>query len=497
MCDTCDIKAEETIRYRLDQLRSADQMLRESVKSGEYAKISEEIRTIQCKRHTWGWKIYLCFCTVVCSIRERHFLRLLGNVAKGNLNAVKVELLRSDRLKQKIGVLESAKQAAGGDVQQCVEKQQNAVLAIMDAYHSAKKKVLLFMAPYFSRERLADGYFQRVQAIDRMIPEDHLRIYASWLDADSENGLPQVCIWDDAHIEIRYPHPDPINDERIHQIARRAEVVYHHSITFANELVTRDTEIRKAFDMHGAYPEELRMYGRDAQAAIDEQQEKLAMEYGQCLICVTQSMACHLAQKYGKIPEHVIILPIFDEDKLHRCMSLKKTQSPKSTVVYAGGMQKWQNVEKMQEAIHWTEGKFQFRIFTPEPDIFWKKWKYARKPREIQVCKKSPDAVVAAYAMCTYGFLLREDIVVNSVACPTKLVEYLAAGIIPILDSPNIGDFVQDGMKYVSLSDFVSGRLPTEAEGNAYVSQNIEVVHKLENRYQQGKLALCAWLEQD
>ena len=38
--------------------------------------------------------------------------------------------------------------------------------------------------------------------------------------------------------------------------------------------------------------------------------------------------------------------------------------------------------------------------------------------------------------------LRREEILVNAVACPTKLVEYMYWGVVPVVITPNIGDFM-------------------------------------------------------
>lgn len=494
------IGSDKSICCHLERLRTADTRLRESLECGVHAQIEERLRTIQRVRHKTGWKLYLGERAALRAIKERRLCGLIGSVIQRNGREIKSALLTEDWLKPVKETLESGQRALieGESVfQRLIQEQQSAILELIDAYRAEGKGVILFMAPYFTQERLADGYFQRVQAVDGMLPADGLKLYASWLDADDVRGVPHVFIWDETHIEIRYPHPDPASDDRIHQIARRVGVVYHHSITFANELVTRDEQIRKAFDMHGAYPEELRMYGRNEQAEIDESQERLAMKHGQCVICVTQSMVRHLTKKYGQIPQKVILLPIFDAQRLQKCQMQERTPAGDCVVVYAGGMQKWQNVEMMQDAIYRTKDSFRYRFFTPQPRLFWKTWRHLRRPPNVEVCAKTPDEVIEAYASCDYGFLLRDDVVINRVACPTKLVEYLAAGIIPILNAPNIGDFVQDGMSYISLNDFMSGKLLSDEERNSCINRNMGVVHKLEQRYQQGKRALCEWLEKN
>lgn len=474
----------------VEHLREAEKRLCDETSKGVCLQLMQERENIQRNRHKAGWKIYLGWRMGCRILRERSAWKQCGSwkeiVRKEDwLYGVKSTIEEGVR-----ALLQGTGEA--GDI---VSNLRRLVLTLIDEYRKAGKKTVLVMAPFFTEERLADGYFQRVKAVDSILPQDAMKIYASWLDADSVLGIPHVQVWDETHIEIRYFHPDTQNDEWIHEIARATDVVYHHSITFANELVTLDDEIRKVFDMHGAYPEELRMYGRNEQAALDEKQEQLAMEHGQCLVCVTQSMVEHLKKKYGKIPPEVILLPIFDEERLQKCRILRKKQSEKPVVVYAGGMQKWQNVKLMQNAVRKTKEKYSFRFYTPDSKAFWQSWGYRKHPADMEVCSKTPDEVLDAYAPCDYGFLLREDMIINRVACPTKLVEYMAAGIVPILYTPNIGDFLQDGMAYVSLDDFASGKSLTEKEKQTCAERNKEVVHKLKMRYMAGRQALCAWFE--
>lgn len=75
----------------------------------------------------------------------------------------------------------------------------------------------------------------------------------------------------------------------------------------------------------------------------------------------------------------------------------------------------------------------------------------------------NPNTIAIIAAVCSvlailnkryYVFVLRDDILVNQVACPTKIVEYLNYGIIPIVLSENIGDFKELGYEYLSINDF-------------------------------------------
>lgn len=478
----------------LTRLRQAESLLEECLDDDMLKMTSAEVEKIQHIRYGKTWKLYLALCVIT----KDGFGALAKSAIKRDIGAIRQMMLDVDWLKPTRAMLEERTRELinqTGTYQDRIMAQRKAVLELIDAAHEAGRRTYLIMAPYFTMERLADGYFQRVQAVDQMMPEDSLKIYASWLDADMLWQVPKVLFWDDTHIEIRYAHPHRENDAWILTIARHVDAVYHHSITFANQLVTLDSQVRKAFDMHGAYPEELRLYGRNTQAKLDEQQEKLAMEHAQCMVCVTQNMVEHLKQKYGCVPEKVILLPIFDEQRLKRCKEQGKNSNGR-TVVYAGGTQKWQNVETMQKAASLVR-TMTYRFFTPQPRAFLQNWPCYKRPKDMEVCSKTPEQVIEAYAFCDYGFLLRDDITVNRVACPTKLVEYLAAGIVPILNTSQIGDFVNDGMVYVSLEDFLSGKLLNDNERKMAVQQNLQVVQKLERRYFEGKRQLCSWLENE
>jgi hypothetical protein len=92
-----------------------------------------------------------------------------------------------------------------------------------------------------------------------------------------------------------------------------------------------------------------------------------------------------------------------------------------------------------------------------------------------------------AYPEAILGFVLRDDIAVNNVACPTKISEYLRHGIIPIVYSENIGDFVNLGMKYIRLSDFVEGKIPNAETLEKMRQDNYECLQKYDELCEKGE----------
>jgi hypothetical protein len=73
--------------------------------------------------------------------------------------------------------------------------------------------------------------------------------------------------------------------------------------------------------------------------------------------------------------------------------------------------------------------------------------------------------------MANFGFIQREDHLLNRIANPTKLVEYLYFGMRPIVWSADIGDFVQMGYEYVSIDALdLAGRAQAKSELNRKIS---------------------------
>jgi hypothetical protein len=102
------------------------------------------------------------------------------------------------------------------------------------------------------------------------------------------------------------------------------------------------------------------------------------------------------------------------------------------------------------------------------------------------------DSVKERYLQSTYGFVLRGDNLINNVACPTKLVEYMFWGVIPIVIQPAIGDFMELGYQYLTLAEFVNGSLPDQERLCAMRIRNRELVDRLYIHAGQQRRLLCS-----
>lgn len=347
--------------------------------------------------------------------------------------------------------------------------------------------------PYPEYEK--DGYFQRVKNIDSLFDAID-RIYISGI------RIPDKLTWYDKPFpNVLVLNLNCVRDQlrwlvRLYLIIClfRSRIIYFHSILAIRDrktkILLRLPGFTKIIDLHGAVPEEFE-YNNDI---INQQKynkiEKDAIKNANYIVVVTNAMKKHLETKYdGIIRGEFILLPIFQEITEENLNKAYKGNKP--IIVYAGGLQKWQQVPKMLDAIRMTSNIYNYKFYTPNPEIVLNIISNSHTRFDnVEVDCKQIKEIFQVYSECHFGFILREDIVVNHVACPTKLIEYLATGIIPIVDSENIGDFKDYGMHFVYLRDIVKGYFPEEEIRNKMARENFQIYEYLKKISSSGSLIL-------
>lgn len=351
-----------------------------------------------------------------------------------------------------------------------------------------KLRGIVFFGGYPYPERQSDGYFQRIQIIDNLFSE-HWRVYVE------SDELPGRNRW------FELPQPKVLVLRILGGRRRRALVralaavvvlkcrkVYFHSVLRMHDnrfgYIMHLPFVTKAIDIHGVVPEEFRFHNDFYSALLYEREERLAVRKSDLVIVVTESMQNYLRQKYrGELQGKTAIYPMFPS--IAPTLAPRPYISGKPVIVYAGGLHKWQQVPKMVDAINRTASICTYRFYCPEPDTVRAMLAEAIVA-QVDVGHKTHEELVGLYAGCHYGFILREDIVVNHVACPTKLVEYLAMGIVPVVDFENMGDFKAMGMQSLALDKLLSGDLPTEERRMAMAKQNFAIYEQLRKVQGQG-----------
>jgi hypothetical protein len=170
------------------------------------------------------------------------------------------------------------------------------------------------------------------------------------------------------------------------------------------------------------------------------------------------------------------VLPIFN-----KLSSNTSSYQKAENVIYVGGAQTWQNVDLMVNTINKTYKKYRFTVLTHNPDAF-----HGINPsasRRTTLKSVSSAQVADFYQTAGLGLILRDDIHINNVACPTKMIDYLGNGVVPVVLSPNIGDFKELGYSYFKLEDFINKnitqtQLDVAAKKNLLVYKQLRVVIK-------------------
>jgi hypothetical protein len=67
---------------------------------------------------------------------------------------------------------------------------------------------------------------------------------------------------------------------------------------------------------------------------------------------------------------------------------------------------------------------------------------------------------------------------------PTKLYEYICYGVVPIVLSPDIGDFVELGYRYLRVEDLLSPETLSHENLNAMRIANARVLAKIDQQSQ-------------
>ena len=333
--------------------------------------------------------------------------------------------------------------------------------------------MIIVFAPYPCSKNQKDGMIQRVHYIDEiMSTSERIYINISLRRFFRKNVSIQGLVTNyELNLFIHY--------RMILHLFKLASVIYIHSAYNALSLIFFKTKARVIFDAHGIVPEELIQLGHPLKSMIFAYAERLVLRRCDTLVCVTRSMLAHFKNKYGdSITCEEIVLPILprigSEDEYEKV--LYSTREERS-VIYAGGTQIWQNVDKMIAAAI-KQPNFYYTFLSGDAERFQDLLKSIPITRGF--CESVvPEQVKYYYLKNQFGFILRENNLVNEVACPTKLIEYIYWGVIPIVINPKIGDFNELNLSAVTLENFESGNIPDKIVCDNMRINNLSTVKEI------------------
>lgn len=245
---------------------------------------------------------------------------------------------------------------------------------------------------------------------------------------------------------------------------------YNAFIRLKNEIIQCETEVPSylsasfkdsnnliIYDKHGLSFEEsklkldLNIKNEAKKLNMAECIEKNAISNADIIICVSTVFKRILREKFH-FDKKIIVLPmlidpnffLFDTAKRKLIRNELKFNG-KLVLVYSGSITKYQKFKSMVsffkrfKAVHLNS---KFLILT-QPQFNYKIIKYLNELEinsdDFIIKNLNFDQVSDYLSASDMGLLFRDDILLNNVSSPTKLLEYLSSGVYPII-TPNIGD---------------------------------------------------------
>lgn len=351
--------------------------------------------------------------------------------------------------------------------------------------------MILIYAPFPHARLVRDGWMRRIATIERIFA-DRERAYvypgdpaaaADWRDyrVNTEIVAPAASF---TYLDFRFAH----HHRHLAELVAQAEFVYAHTSHSAQHLLPFYSTGKIVTDLHGIAPEEETLQGRSGRASFFGGLEETMVRESAALVSVTAAMGEHLHRKYPGCDTPVIRLPIVEDFAV--AVDAARPARARPVVVYVGGLQQWQKVDAMLRTVAACRGRYDFRFYTDAPDALRASARAAGVDGDIRIGTAAPTELANIYREADFGFVLRDDIAVNRVSCPTKLSEYLALGVVPIVELEEIGDFAQLGYRRIRVADLVTGALPDSSELLAMRRANVEVFRRIQATFTDGERRL-------
>lgn len=196
--------------------------------------------------------------------------------------------------------------------------------------------------------------------------------------------------------------------------------------------------------IQGALPEELKFAEKGlwnfCKRITYNYLEKIVLKKSLLTFFVSQSMVEHQKEKWHYNSNQYIIMPCFNTT-LEEQSFFYPHKYKNLSFVFAGGIGPWHCLEQcviLFSKIKKEKPQATLTILSKEKDAARKILSKYNVDAKIDFFDlKDLNSELAKYK---YGFLLREELLLNHVATPTKLSTYLSNGIIPIFSNV-IGDF--------------------------------------------------------
>jgi hypothetical protein len=343
------------------------------------------------------------------------------------------------------------------------------------------RKKLLFLAPFPNERYKMDGMISRIKSIDSFFLND-CRTYLYVSVRKNLRSYHKVS----NNLEV-YELNLFIHFFKIIKILFSSDIAYSHSIYQVRNIwfLLPFYKGKLFLDVHGVVPEEIKYFGgsRLSFLFMSIVEKVVFTKKNTNIICVTKAMQNHFTSKYKHLGGKFILHCIFPAHlKYENDLLENDTQNQFNdpvTIIYSGSSALWQKPDLMLDIIKKNQNNIKYIILTSDINGFESKIKGMKIDlKNIELKMVSPEELTSYYRRADFGFLLRDDNIVNRVAAPTKLIEYLSCGIIPIVISPNIGDYLSYGYEFLTLDNFTENSV---VKPKTKSKINISIARKLLN----------------
>lgn len=344
---------------------------------------------------------------------------------------------------------------------------------------------IAFVAPCPRPDLPHEGWMSRIRAIDRQFV-GRKRIYLNFSEQHAE--VPSRIRWYSAERgEILLKPSAAQSEDLVGKIVQSVRGVYVHTLHLAEYMVSHLSSGKIIVDMHGVAPEEEELMGRLHLRDKYEEIERKVLKGAAYCVCVSNAMITHYRNKYPYLRPSWILIPIVEAypEGFHFERPMRPDEeSPK--VIYSGGTQAWQNIDGMLKLMERCRQWARFRFLSHDFELIRRKAEAMGLGSFADFAYCSKLDLPAAYRAADFGLVLRDDTPINRVSCPTKLIEYLQFGLVPIVRTAMLGDFEELGFVYVKEEEFASGFFPDAASREWMIDRNREVLWDLSDRFRRG-----------
>lgn len=163
--------------------------------------------------------------------------------------------------------------------------------------------------------------------------------------------------------------------------------------------------------------------------------EKISLDFADEIIFVSNNMKKYYNDTFSWRKKSYIIY-----NKIVNNISPSVKKEPRKDyveIVYSGSLSKWQHIDYIIKIFHnLSRYKFlKFKILTQNNlDLI------NHNIDNLTITSSTPNEIVNELSKSDIGIIIRDSNILNKVASPLKVGEYLSAGL-PIILTPNIGDY--------------------------------------------------------